>query len=159
MRTLIVYSGKYGCTEKCAGILAEMLSGETRLVNLKKNKNPDLSGYDSVVVGGPIYIGKINKEVKSFCAKNLDLLKGKRLGLFICCMAEGEQAKGELEGAYPKELLAAAAAKEYFGGEFMVSKMNPMDRLIVKKVAKTEKDVSNIMTDRIENFAQLMNKA
>lgn len=158
MRTLLVYSSKYGCTEKCAEILAKKLSGETRLINLKKDKNPDLSGYDSVVVGGPIYIGKINKEVKSFCAKNLDLLKGRRLGLFICCMAEGEQAKGELDGAFRKELLETAIAKDYFGGEFMVTKMNPMDRLIVKKIAKTENNVSNILTDRIERFARLMNQ-
>ncbi len=158
MRTLLVYSSKYGCTEKCAEILAKKLLGETRLINLKKDKNPDLSGYDRVVVGGPVYIGKINKEVKSFCAINLDLLKKRKLGLFICCMAEGKQAKDELDGAFPKELLETAAAKDYFGGEFMVTKMNPIDRLIVKKIAKTEKDVSNILTDRIERFARLMNQ-
>jgi len=158
MKTLLVYSSKYGCTEKCAEILAEKLSGETRLINLKMDKNPDLSGYDSVVVGGPVYIGKINKEVKSFCAKNLDLLRRRRQGLFICCMAEGEQAEDELDAAFPKELLETAIAKDYFGGEFMVTKMNSMDRLIVKKIAKTEKDVSNILTDRIERFARLMNQ-
>jgi hypothetical protein len=36
--------------------------------------------------------------------------------------------------------------------------MNPMDRLIVKKIAKTENNVSNILTDRIERFARLMNQ-
>ena len=77
MKTLIAYSGKYGCTEKCAAALAEKLSGETCLLNLKKDKNPNLSGYDSVVVGGSVYIGKINKEVKSFCIKNLSRLKEK----------------------------------------------------------------------------------
>jgi len=158
MKTLIAYSSKYGCTEKCAVALAERLSGETCILNLKKDKSPDLSGYDTVVVGGPVYIGKVNKEVKNFCLKNLNRLKGKRLGLFICCMAEEEQAKEELYGAFPKELLEAAIAKEYFGGEFLVTKMNPIDRMIVKKVAKTDRDVSKILTDRIEGFARLMDK-
>ena len=74
-------------------------------------------------------------------------------------MAEGEQAKDELASSFPKELLEAAAAKDYFGGEFLVTRMNPIDRMIVKKVAKTDGDVSKILTDRIEAFAKLMNKA
>jgi menaquinone-dependent protoporphyrinogen oxidase len=159
MKTLIAYSSKYGCTEKCAVALAERLSGETCILNLKKDKSPDLSGYDTVVVGGPVYIGKINKEVKNFCIKNLDWLKGKRLGLFICCMAEEDKAMEELYDAFPKELLEAAVAKEYFGGEFLVTKMNSIDRMIVKKVAKTDRDVSKILADRIDSFAKLMNKA
>lgn len=74
-------------------------------------------------------------------------------------MAEGKEAEEELNRVFPEDLLKAAAAKEYFGGEFDFKKMNPMYRLIIKKVAKTDKDVSNVLTDNINVFAQIMNNA
>jgi menaquinone-dependent protoporphyrinogen oxidase len=159
MKTLIAYSSKYGCTEKCATALSEKLSGETDLFNLKGGRSVDLNQYDRVVIGGSIYMGKIQKQVSSFCSKNLNQLMDKRIGLFICCMAEGEDAKNELDGAYPQELLKVAVAKEYFGGEFIFKKMNPMYRLIVKKAAKTDRDVSNILEENISTFAGLINNA
>jgi len=33
-------------------------------------------------------------------------------------MAEGKEAEEELNRVFPEDLLKAAAAKEYFGGEF-----------------------------------------
>jgi hypothetical protein len=42
MNTLIVYATKYGCTEKCAVILSEKLTGKVDLCNLKGVKDVDL---------------------------------------------------------------------------------------------------------------------
>lgn len=159
MNTLIVYSTKYGCTEKCAGILSEKLDGKVDLCNLKTAKPLDLSQYDKVIIGGSIYIGKIQKEVSEFCARNLDVLKKKKTGLFICCMRDGATAEAEIKDNFPKELLNNAVAKDYFGGEFIFKKMKALDRFIAKKVAKVENDISSILMERITNFAQLMNKA
>ena len=159
MKTLIAYSSKYGCTEKCARGLSEKLSGETDLLNLKAGKPADLSRYDRVIVGGSVYMGKIQKRVSDFCIKNMDQLKSKKLGLFICCMAEGKDAEDELKRVFPQELLQAAAVADYFGGEFIFKKMNPAYRMIIKKVAKTDRDVSNIRGENINRFAHLMNDA
>lgn len=68
-----------------------------------------------------------------------------------------ERADAELNGSFPQELLSNAAAKDFFGGEFIFKKMNPIDRLIVYKVAKVNKDVSNISESKIDQFANLMN--
>lgn len=157
MKTLIVYGTKYGCTEKCARILSEKLTGEVDMYNLKGLKDVDISQYDKVIIGGSIHIGKIRKEVEEFCSEKLDELRSKKVGLFICCMRDGETAKEELNNAFPKELLASAIAKEYFGGEFIFSKMKFLDRLIVKKVSKIDKDTSNINMENINRFAQMIN--
>jgi menaquinone-dependent protoporphyrinogen oxidase len=159
MNTLIVYATKYGCTEKCAQILQEKLKGKVDLYNLKETKEMDLSQYSKVIVGGSIYIGKIQKHVSNFCVKNLDELKSKKLGLFICNMRDGEFAQEALNHSFPLDLLAHAAAKESFGGEYVFKKMNLLDKVIVKKVAKTDTDVSNILIENINHFAQLMNNA
>ncbi|NLY38245.1 MAG: hypothetical protein GX044_02975 [Firmicutes bacterium] len=65
METLIAYSTRYGCVEKCAKMLAEKLDGKVTLVNLLKMR-VDPAPYERVIVGGSIYIGKIQKEVRDF---------------------------------------------------------------------------------------------
>ena len=159
MKTLIAYGTKYGCTEKCAKMLAEKLEGEVYLYNIKTGKNVDLAQYDKVVIGGSVYIGRIQKEVTEFCTSNLNMLKSKKLGLFICCMRDGDIAEQELKDAFPQELRSNAVAKGYFGGEFIFNKMGFMDRLIVKKVSKVDKDTSNILTENIEAFAKTINNS
>ncbi|WP_197051395.1 flavodoxin domain-containing protein [Caloranaerobacter azorensis] len=166
MGTLIVYATKYGCTEKCAVILSEKLTGEVDLYNLKTEKVLNLSQYDKVIIGGSIYMGRIQKEISDFCIKNLNLLKEKKIGLFICCMRGGDIAKAQLESSFPRELLYKAVAQEVFGGEFMFKKMSSIERFIVRIVAKldksftvldTSKDMSNVSDKSINRFAQRMN--
>lgn len=158
MNTLIVYGTKYGCTEKCADMLAKKLEGKADIQNLKNMKDIDLSQYDSIIVGGSIYIGRIQKEVSDFCTNNIEALKNKKLGLFICGMQEKE-LQTELNTAFPKELLSAAVVKECFGGQFILKNMSFMDKMVVKMVAKTDKDISNISEAAIDSFAKQMNAA
>ncbi len=159
MKTLIVYGTKYGCTEECAVRLKKEIAGEVDLYNVRGAKDINLSDYNSIIIGGSIYMGKIQKEVSEFCSKQLDVLKNKKVGLFICCMRDGDVAKEELNNAFPKELIDNAIVRESFGGEFIFKKMNFMDKLIVKKVSKIDKDTSSISVDSINRFAKLMNNA
>jgi len=45
------------------GKLSEMLTGESAIINIKKVSSPNLSGYDAVIVGTCIRIGKVEKEI------------------------------------------------------------------------------------------------
>lgn len=157
MNTLIVYASKYGCTEKCANLISKELNDKVELINLKKAKEINISQYDKVIIGGSIYIGKIQKEVTEFCTKYLDKLKEKRIGLFVCCMEEGEAMNTELYANFPSELLEIADAKESLGGEFLIDKMNFMDKMMIKAIKKVTTNKSNILDDKIHEFAQVMN--
>lgn len=165
MNTIIVYGSKYGCTEKCAEMLSKKLTGTVELCNIKKEKVPDLTQYDNVIIGGSIYVGKIQKEVTEFCLHHANTLKEKKIGLYICCM-NTKEAEMQLDHAFPEELLSNAAVKECFGGEFRFKKMNMIERFIVKMVSKsdksgtaldTSKDISLISDESINRFVQLMN--
>jgi len=59
MNILIAYATKYGCTEKCAAVLSEKLTGKVDLCNLKGGRASDLTQYEKVIIGGSIYMGKI----------------------------------------------------------------------------------------------------
>ncbi|MNW58452.1 Protoporphyrinogen IX dehydrogenase [menaquinone] [compost metagenome] len=158
MNTLIVYATKYGCTEKCAEMLSQELDGHVDLINLKKVKDIDISKYEKVIIGGSIYIGKIQKEVTEFCSKHIEQLKNKRIALFICGMQEGDAIQSELNQNFNAELIERAEAKEWFGGEFTFKKMNFLERFIVKKVVKVTTDQSNILQDHIHRLAQVINQ-
>ena len=157
MKTLIVFSSKHGCTEKCTDFLAKELKDKPDIINLKNCKDIDLSLYDKVIIGGSIYIGKIQKEVSEFCSKNLDLLKEKEIGLFICGMQEGETINNEIIENFPPELINIAVTKSHFGGEFNFDKMSFFEKLIVKIISKTNSSKSNILSDNIHNFAEAIN--
>lgn len=157
MNTLIVFSTKHGCTEKCVKILYKELKDNVDLVNLNTSKDTNISKYDKVIIGGSIYIGRIQKEVREFCSKYLEELKEKKIGLFICGMQEGDSINTEINQNFPKELIEMATVIKHFGGEFDFSKMNFFEKLIVKIVAKTSSNKSNILNDNINSFAKTMN--
>ena len=157
MNTLIVYASKYGCTEKCVELLSKKLNREVDIMNLKKSIDIDISKYEKIIIGGSIYIGRIQKEVTEFCSKNIEELKKKRIGLFICGMQEGDIINTELNENFSPALIKIADAKECFGGEFNFDKMTFIEKFIVKKVSKVTSNKSNILEDNIHKFAQAMN--
>ena len=159
MKILIVYGTKHGFTEKCITMLSEKLNEEVDLCNLKRGQTPILNHYEKIIIGGSVYMGKIQKEVSEYCLRNLNELKEKKVGLFVCCMSEGDTAKATLNNCFPQELLSSAIVKEHFGGAFTFKDMNFFERFIVKKVSKVDKDMTNILEENIVRFAETMSNA
>lgn len=153
---LIVYATTHGCTENCALKLKEGLAGETTLINLKK-QSPDLDAFDTVVIGGSIHAGKIQKRVRKFCDTHLDSLLTRKIGLYICCMEEGERAAEQLEDAFPDALKVYATARGLFGGAFDFDRMNAVEKAIIKKVAGVDSSVSKVSEESIRAFIEAMN--
>ncbi|MFT8315355.1 MAG: flavodoxin domain-containing protein [Clostridium sp.] len=156
MKTLIIYATKHGFAEKCSKLLKDKLSGEVATVNIKKDTMPNISSFDKIIIGGSVYMGKIQKEITEFCTENFDTLKEKKLGLFVCGMQK-DSIETELAASFPNDLLTHSSVKECFGGEFIMKNMNPLERFIIKIVAKTKNDVSSVSEENINKFAQIMN--
>ncbi|HUX13566.1 MAG TPA: flavodoxin domain-containing protein [Spirochaetia bacterium] len=153
MKSLIVYASRYGTTAECARRLSELLPGESRLVDIRKEKKLSFEGYDSVVIGGPIYAGKISHEISAFCDYNQKEIERRRVGLFICCLYDGEKAQVELNEAFPAWLNAHALGRHAFGGAIKMSKLNFIDRFLIRKIAGSEKDINSVKQDRIDQLA------
>lgn len=157
MKTVIIYATKHGFAKKCSEILSTKLKDNVDICNLKEHKSIELNQYDKVIIGGSIYMGQIQKEVKEFCLKNQGELKKKKIGLFICGMSEDDKIKDLLNNSFPQELISISIARESFGGEFILSKMNFFERFIVKKIAKTTVDISKFKEETVDKFACKMN--
>jgi menaquinone-dependent protoporphyrinogen oxidase len=171
MNTLIVYASKHGTAEKCALELSQKLLGKVDLCNLKSGKIPEISQYTRIIIGGSIYVGKIQKEVREFCLKDLSQLKQKKVGLFLCCMNKNA-FEAQLNSSFPQELISSAVVRENFGGEFKFKEMNFIERAATRMVSKVlskknpsiteidmKKDGSFLFQDNINKFIQLMNNA
>ena len=152
MSILIAYAGSHGCTEKCAQKVKARLSSDTYLLNLKQEKPGDLRQYDPIIIGGSIHIGKMQTAVKNFCTGHLSELLQKKIGLFVCCMEQGEKARLQVENAFPKALRGHAVVVEIFGGAFDFERMNFLQRAIIRKVANVDHSISRIKDEKISEF-------
>jgi menaquinone-dependent protoporphyrinogen oxidase len=157
MKTLIVYATRHGCTETCSEKLKSQIPGGADLVNLKRNADAPVEHYDTVLIGGSIHAGRIQKSVKKFCEKREAALLQKKIGLFLCCMEEGDKAKTQFETAFPASMRDRASARGLFGGEFNFERMNWVERAIVEKIAKTERSISKISGEKISRFISDLN--
>jgi menaquinone-dependent protoporphyrinogen oxidase len=152
MKTGIFYATTHGCTEKCALKLQAGLSGEIKIFNIKKNPKLQIDTYDTILIGGSIHAGRIQKSIQKFCEKHLNVLLKKKIGLFVCCMEKGEKAEEQLKNSFPPELLDHAKAKGCFGGAFDFDKMNFIEKAIIKKVANIDHSISSISEESIQKF-------
>lgn len=151
---LIAYATRFGTTEKCVYMLADILKKknlEVEIVDLKKNKTAKLENYDLVAVGGSFVAFRMNSLVRKFIKRNLKTLLNTKTGIFMCGADGGWEE--EIKRGFPQELLDKAAAKGYFGYEMLWDKMNPMMRSIMQKASKTTENISKINTENIQKFA------
>jgi menaquinone-dependent protoporphyrinogen oxidase len=154
MNAAIIYGTKHGSTHKCANTLANELGSNTKLYNLEIETDVNLSEYDTIIIGGSIHAGAVNKNVKKFIDKNIDILIQKKIGLYLCCMYEGDKALEQFQNSFTEDLRNKANAHGLFGGEFDFEKMNFLEKAIVKKVANVKKSVSNLNYANIKAFAE-----
>ena len=155
MRTLILYGSKYGYTKECAHLLRDEL-GETDIVDLGRPHSVSLDAYDTVLIGSPVYIGKIDKNVIRFCNVHLATLTEKRIGLFVCA-GEPDKAIEQLEVGFPKELVHVTCAKGYFGYRIDLTRLSLLDRILLTGVGKlrNEEDMKRgAIRDFAKNFIQ-----
>jgi menaquinone-dependent protoporphyrinogen oxidase len=160
MNTLIVYATQYGFTADCAASLKQQLNGEVTLVDLTKQAAPNPADYDAVIVGGSIYMGKVQSSVTDFCADYEGELLQKPLGLFLCCGLP-KQIQQSMAASFPSSLIPHAKATGCFGGELRTNRMKPMHKFIAnmmqKAGAKDGAEPPKANPQAITDFARAMN--
>jgi len=114
-----------------------------------------LEEYDNIILGGSIYISKIQKKLSTFILSNLTLLLKKRIGLFICAGEKDEALVGkELIFAFPPTLYDHAIVKEVFGFELDMNKLNFFEKFIMSKVKGVKTSIHELSEAKIDAFAK-----
>jgi len=157
MKTLIAYSTTLGCTEQCASKLKEDLGVGVEMVRISSRRRYNLKKHDTIIVGGSIHEGMIQRSVHKFCLSNLDVLLKKQVGLFVCCMDPDANEQDLIKRAFPPQLVEHALASGFFGGELNIKKMNLLQKIMTRKAARLQKE-PDIDFQRILEFARTIHE-
>ncbi len=136
MNILITYAGNNSTTAECTKLLSEKLPG-SHVVNLTK-ESPDISSYDTIIIGSCIRFNNIHSSVVNFIRNNLELLMEKDTAIYLCC-GFPEKANQYLLHNFPKKLLDKSISIQCFGGKLRVKPHKLFDQLIIKTVQKNFK--------------------
>ena len=151
---LIGYASKYGGTRLCAEALKERFLGiDVEIYDLEHDKI-DLARYDKVILGAPVFAGKIFSPITIFCKNHKDELLNKTLGLFICGCAPEKFDKEQLKKSYDAQLLAHAVVKVRLGFVVDPTKLNFFTRFIMKKITGSGDYQKLIDNEAIEKIYQ-----
>lgn len=153
MSAIVIYSTKHGAAASCAEILSDKAQGDIIVANVKDD--PDFSGFDTVILGASVYVGKIQPEMTRFCTKNLETLLKKKIGLFISSGDHTERGREYLK-LFGDNIYAHASARELFGDEIHWETMNLMEKLAMRIIKKARGSSSSLEMENISSFLERM---
>lgn len=157
MKSIILYTTRYGSVAEAARLIQKELGGDCTLVNIMTENAPSLDSFDTVILGGSIYIGKIQRKLAAFARVNLNQLLSKKVGLFLCAAAQKQEERDkEMQSAFPPQLLAHAVAKDVLGYAFVFEKMRFFDRLIMTKIKGDAVSTATYFNERISMFVKAL---
>lgn len=138
-RVLVAYATKNGSTAEIAEAVGKELVAAGHSADVRETGSvPSLDGYTAVVIGGPIYMGKIHSGVQKWAKQHRDAL----LKLPVAGFAVGlSPATNDTEGiCWTTKALHTAlspvplVAETVFAGRLDPAKLSWFQNWIVKKV-------------------------
>ncbi len=153
-KILLAYATKHGATSSIAAKIADVLCQEGFHVDLKlAYKVKDISAYDAVIVGSPIYIGGWLRGARRFLHKNQDILADMNVAVFITCTYLKDENDVPERRAHAKELYIDPIFDELpdikpmsygiFSGEFLYRELYPVEFILMKLAKFPEGDFRN----------------
>jgi menaquinone-dependent protoporphyrinogen oxidase len=129
-RVLVVHASKYGSVEEVARFVAAVLrdeGAEARLVPAREVA--DLEGFDLVVLGSGLYMGRLHREARRFLSKYRAELAHMPLAVFAMGPlsaeeSEREKVRPQLEKALAHYPEIAPVASEIFGGVIVQERLS-----------------------------------
>jgi menaquinone-dependent protoporphyrinogen oxidase len=156
MKTLVLYSSRYGSTEKCANLIMKRLNGKADAVNVKNLKIDAMDSYDTILIGGGIYAGRFQSEITEFVKRNEEYLRSRKVGVFLCCK-EGEKITEYIKTNLPDWLTSELFILEHLGHEINIDKLNFMGKFLFKTLFKVKESYSDLKYDSIDRIVNTIN--
>jgi menaquinone-dependent protoporphyrinogen oxidase len=132
-RILVAYASRKGSTAGIAQAIGKELISEGYVVDVSEMKSiTSLAGYYAVVIGAPVYTGKVTGDVVAFVTANKDGLSRLPVAGFVTGIAPVYPKSGDVKG-FTDQLITALApirpvAVTMFAGTLDTEKMNFVER-------------------------------
>lgn len=138
-RILVGYATKHGSTAEIAEAIGKELTAAGLSVEVKELKNVQSpAGYDAVVIGGPIYAGRVVGDVRKFIAGHREKLEVLPVATFVVGLSPASGDEKAIAGA--KKALADAisplrpVATALFAGSLDPEKLGFIERKMIGMV-------------------------
>ena len=129
IRTLVVYSSKYGSTRDAANIIS-LINGPAMYCSVDEFK-PEYKEFENIVIGSPLIQEKLESSIIEFAKNNRNWLKEKPVSLFCTCLDKN----GGLDQLRSLEKLIGikAVSMKALGGRLIIDKLDETDLELIKK--------------------------
>jgi len=156
MKTLIVYATKTGTVQKAAEMINEQLKEKAEMIDIGKNKIPNIDAYDFVVIGGSIRMGKVQNGIVKFIENNRAALKKKPMGMFLACgYPENLQ---DYFNVILGDLREYAIFKVNIGYAYYLEKSGFFEKQVIKSLVKVTQTTEAFNRSEIKKIAEMINK-
>lgn len=164
----IAYATSEGQTAKVAQYIADAIRAhdhEADVVNIKESPVGVPDGYDGVIVGSSIHMGKHDKAASEFVQQNSDGLQQAPSAFFSVSLAahgDAEEAAGYVS-EFEQETGWHPAQVAFFGGALLYTQYGFVKRRVMKKIASgkpgdlgtdTSRDYVYTEWDGVKRFAE-----
>ncbi len=95
MSTIIIYASSNGNTKAVAEYIASKTGGKA--VDVAAAASEDLNSYDTIVIGGRVWAGKLPKDLVEFVGKNKSVIDSKKSAFYVCCMYNEEKGQKQCD--------------------------------------------------------------
>jgi menaquinone-dependent protoporphyrinogen IX oxidase len=133
----VLYATWCGSSRDAAVWISEGMGGIADVFDVREN--PDLKGFDHIVIGGSIRSSVTRKELQDYITKNREILKGKIRGLFAVC-GNGERPVGPpqkaalIDNHLAKLCDVANIPSKVFNGRITKSLLDPENRKMMEEM-------------------------
>jgi len=134
---LVTYATKKGSTTEIAQAIGKELTASGHTVDVEEMKTiPSVTGYNAVVIGGPLYVGRIDGVGKFVKHHSAELARVPVAGFVVCLAAAAKDQEGI---AWAEKTLHAAlaplqpVAETVFAGSLDPSKLSWLQKWMVEK--------------------------
>ncbi|WFN34668.1 flavodoxin domain-containing protein [Methanogenium sp. S4BF] len=138
-RVLIAYATKYGTTKEIAEEIQDVLGEkgiESDLISVLETGRID--AYDAVILGSPVYMGKMLVEAREFCKQYRPYLMDKWLAIFVdgisCCPPGSTDISPLIAAIDEMYEYVRPAMKTGFAGAFSPTDLSEADAQIAGMV-------------------------
>ena len=132
---LVAYGTRYGSTREVAEAVAGTLEEQGVEADVKTAREVcSLDGYDSVVLGTPLYMGALHKDVRALLEKNCTALEHTPFALFALGPIKADDgidgSRAQLIEALAKLPVPTPASTAVFVGAYDPTRLAFKDRMI-----------------------------
>ena len=142
----ILFGSRYGSTRDASLWISEGMGGIADAFDAREN--PDLSSFDSIIVGSAIYSGKIDQPLEAYLTRNAPSISNRIKALFIVCGAGDSPRAQKFVDVLANSCQARPSLVRIFSGRVTKGLLNKEDY-------KIEEDVFKRRNEPFEDYDRL----